>query len=30
MLPQVKDIMGQYSEISGRRAMGLAQQAAVL
>jgi putative two-component system response regulator len=30
LLPQVKDIMGQYSEISGRRAMGLAQQAAVL
>ena len=30
MLPQIKDIMGQYSEISGRRAMGLAQQAAVL
>jgi putative two-component system response regulator len=30
MLPQVRDIMGQYSEISGRRAMGLAQQAAVL
>jgi putative two-component system response regulator len=30
LLPQIKDIMGQYSEISGRRAMGLAQQAAVL
>jgi putative two-component system response regulator len=30
MMPQVRDIMGQYSEISGRRAMGLAQQAAVL
>jgi putative two-component system response regulator len=30
MLPQIRDIMGQYSEISGRRAMGMAQQAAVL
>ncbi len=30
LLPQVRDIMGQYSEISGRRAMGVAQQAAVL
>jgi len=30
MMPQVRDIMGQYSEISGRRAMGVAQQAAVL
>ncbi len=30
MMPQVRDIMAQYSEISGRRAMGAAQQAAVL
>lgn len=30
MMPQVRDIMAQYSEISGRRAMGASQQAAVL
>jgi putative two-component system response regulator len=30
LLPQVRDIMGQYSEISGRRAMGMAQQAAAI
>ena len=30
MMPQVREIMAQYSEISGRRAMGASQQAAVL
>src|SRR5688572_611441 len=30
LMPQVRDIMGQYSEISGRRAMGMAQQAAAI
>ena len=30
MLPQVRDIMGQYSEISGRRAMGAQKEAAML
>jgi putative two-component system response regulator len=30
MMPQVRDIMGQYSEISGRRAMGASQAAATL
>jgi putative two-component system response regulator len=30
MMPQVREIMGQYSEISGRRAMGASQEAATI